>query len=73
MPKEIIANSDNAGLTVAWGRDAFQVQLGIALDLDGAPDDPRNKQVIALGTRGQVNHLILALRKARDQAFGEDA
>lgn len=75
MPKETV--NDAEGLTLAcevsWGRWATaSISTRDVTLRPETPDDPRGGYRIALDRDG-INHLIRALRKARDQAFGADA
>ena len=79
MPKEVIhddaplpgrENSTPLAIEVGWGRDTH-VQIA-TVNMEKEPYSPEAGWFIDLD-RSRINRLIRALRKARDQAFGEDA
>jgi hypothetical protein len=57
-------------IDVQWGREKPNINIGTTQDDPNAREDLG--VFIDLVDRGQVNHLIRVLRKARDQAFGRD-
>lgn len=77
MPKEVIHPSvpnetQQNYAEVGWMRDGY---VSIGTRAGGDYDEPNNPRpgVYADLDRDQVNRLIRALRKARDQAYGADA
>lgn len=72
MPKETIVNwpESNLGVEVCWGRDR-QCQVA-AVNYD-KPDFSVGRGWYVELDRDALNRLIRVLRRARDQAYGEDA
>lgn len=69
MPKEIIRNATTETgnqVEVGWHREAEFVQVATH---DGTPEHGLYADL----DRAALNRLIVALRRARDQAFGRDA
>lgn len=80
MPKEVIGNRyDNEGhfpfwAELTWSKEHDCIQLATLApsDYEGEEDADTNGWYVTLD-RYQINKLIKALRRARDQAFGADA
>lgn len=74
MPKEVIhphhppIDGENL-VQVVWGRDTI-VQVGVRESGDEVPGE--NALYTDL-SRQQINDMIRVLRRARDQAYGQDA
>lgn len=56
---------------LAWGRDSYAITISTVHDNPHGAE-PKSHS-IELNHRGDVNRLIRTLRRARDQAFGQDA
>lgn len=59
------------GAVVRWNRGMCLVELGVA-KIEISTHDESDPQYMTLD-RSDINRLIRALRRARDQAFGADA
>lgn len=80
MPKEFIQDCDEideiepSGLRIGWSKEAGHVQVA-TLGPEGyvlEPTPEGNGWFVTLDRRG-INRAIIALRQARDDAYGKDA
>lgn len=73
MPKEHISgvlNSTGWRFSVGWDKQGGLVQVSTN-DPNGPLGEPQSGLWVDVN-RDQINEIIRALRKARDQAFGKD-
>jgi hypothetical protein len=75
MPKHV-TNAGSGAITVGWTKEpTLEVaQIGVGRydkDVSG-PDAPLDSLFVDFSHRNQINSVIRALRRARDEAFGRD-
>lgn len=66
MPKTNIYLARDTTVAVGWSKHAQVAQIGVHTD------DGEKSLFVDLTARSQINALIRALRRARDDAFGRD-